>query len=128
MFLWVLFLKTLIKKGDSYIIKIPCETKPHTNFAKLRLGLLSSLIPEIAHQRGRQLILRIIRTHKTQPQGKAQIHLLSQAFKAKSQNSSPEWYTAPSSGIYRDFDYSDLATSSYLLGTHHEIIHLQFGQ
>ena len=54
--------------------------------------------------------------------------LLSQAFKAKSQNSSPEWYTAPSSGIYRDFDYSDLATSSYLLGTHHEIIHLQFGQ
>ena len=36
---------------------------------------------------------------------------------------------APSSGIYHDFDYSDLVTSSYFLGTHHhhEFINLQLG-
>ena len=42
--------------------------------------------------------------------GKAQIYLTSQAFKAKSRKSSP--------GIHHDFDYSDLVTSSYFLGTH----------
>ena len=51
--------------------------------------------------------------------GKAQIYLTSQAFKAKSRKSSP--------GIHHDFDYSDLVTSSYLLGTHHEFINLQLG-
>ena len=122
MLFWGLFLKTLIRKGDSYIIKtlvkpslIQIFQTPAGTAFKFDSRNCSSAW-EAAYPQDHQEPIRLKQATRL---GKAQIYLTSQAFKAKSRKSSP--------GIHHDFDYSDLVTSSYLLGTHHEFINLQLG-
>ena len=122
MFSWGLFLKTLIRKGDTILSKplwnqAPykfCQTPAGTAFKFDSQNCSSAW--EAAYPQDHQEPIRLKQATRL---GKAQIYLTSQAFKAKSRKSSP--------GIHHDFDYSDLVTSSYLLGTHHEFINLQLG-
>ena len=103
--------RSLIRKGDSYIIKT--LVKP-------------SLIQIFQTPAGTAFKFDSRNCSSAWEAAYPQDHQEPIRLKANSRNSSRMVYSTIIR-IYHDFDYSDLVTSSYLLGTHHEFINLQLG-
>ena len=123
--------RSLIRKGDSYIIKTLVKPSLIQILPNSGWDCFQVWFPKLLISVGGSLSSGSPGTNKTQTGHK--IRQGSNPFnKPGFQGQIPKLLSrmAPSSGIYHDFDYFDLVTSSYFLGTHHhhEFINLRLGQ